>query len=440
MKRSFGPGSPPLKGEIHVPGDKSMSHRAVLFSAMAGGTTELRGVLDSEDVRATIEAVKELGAHAELTVQPDGSLAGTIRGWGNTCPMPWGATIDCGNSGTTARLLMGVLAGWPGDVTLTGDASLSRRPMRRVTEPLTAMGARFTLTDAGTLPVKVHGTAAIKPIEYDSPVASAQVKTAVLLAGLRAQGRTTVREPAASRDHTELMLPVFGVPVTSSAATHSASITGPVTPVSPVELVVPRDPSSAAFLVVAALLVPGSHVALPGVSMNPTRIGFLRVVERMGSNLEVVPWPITEGERAGAVIACPAPSLSPTTIAPHEVPALIDEIPILALLATQVPGETRFEEVGELRVKESDRLAAIIEGLTALGADVHADGDTLVVRGGTPLHGATLDSRGDHRLAMTWAVAGLIASEPVHIEGFEAVAVSYPRFADDIATLQAPRA
>lgn len=437
--RSFGPGSLPLTGEIHVPGDKSMSHRAVLFAALAQGTTELRGVLDSEDVRSTIAAVKALGAHVELEPQRDGSLAGTVRGWGNTCPMPWGATIDCGNSGTTARLLMGVLAGWPGDVTLTGDASLSRRPMRRVTEPLTRMGAAFTLTEAGTLPAKVHGIAALTPIDYDSPVASAQVKTAVLLAGLRAQGRTSVREPAASRDHTELMLPVFGVPVTAGAATHSASVVGPVTPTATVEFVVPRDPSSAAFLVVAALLVPGSHVALPGVSMNPTRIGFLRVVERMGSNLEVVPWPITEGERSGAVIACTATALQPTTVSADEVPGLIDEIPILALLATQVPGETRFEGVGELRVKESDRLAAVIEGLTALGADVHAEDDTLIVSGGTPLHGATLDSRGDHRLAMTWAVAGLIASEPVVVEGFEAVAVSYPRFAEDLATLQIPR-
>jgi len=435
MRVSFGPGSAPLRGEVHVPGDKSMSHRAVLFSAMAEGTTLLKGVLDSADVRATIGAVVNLGAHAELQPQPDGSLAGTVRGWGHSCPLPWSGTIDCGNSGTTSRLLMGVLAGWPAEVTLVGDESLSRRPMRRVTEPLTAMGATYTLTEAGTLPAVIHGRASIRPMAYRSPVASAQVKTAILLAGLRAQGRTSVTEPTLSRDHTERMLPVFGVPVQVDPATHTASVDGPVVPVAPAEFVVPRDPSSAAFLTIAALLVPGSKVRMPGVSLNPTRSGFLRVVERMGSGLEVVPWPESQGERVGAIIACTARSLSATTVTAEEIPSLIDELPILALLATQVTGETRFEDVGELRVKESDRLAAIIDGLTALGADARADGDTLIVTGPTPLHGATLPSRGDHRLAMTWAVAGLIASEPVVVEGFEAIDVSYPGFARDLEGL-----
>jgi len=435
MNTSFGPGSAPLIGEIHVPGDKSMSHRAVLFSAMAEGTTLLKGVLDSADVRATIGAVVNLGAHAELETQHDGSLAGTIRGWGTSCPLPWSGTIDCGNSGTTSRLLMGVLAGWPTEVTLVGDESLSRRPMRRVTDPLTAMGASYTLSDGGTLPVIIHGRAAIRPMRVASPVASAQVKTAVLLAGLRAQGRTTITEPTLSRDHTERMLPIFGVPVHVDAASHSASVDGPIVPTAPPEFVVPRDPSSAAFLTIAALLVPGSKVKMPGVSLNPTRAGFLRVIERMGSGVEVVPWPESEGERVGAVIVCTSTSLSATIVTAEEIPSLIDEVPILALLATQVAGETRFEEVGELRVKESDRLAAIIDGLTALGADARAEGDTLIVTGPTPLHGATLPSLGDHRLAMTWAVAGLVASEPVIVEGFEAIDVSYPGFARDLKGL-----
>jgi len=435
MRTSFGPGSPPLKGEVHVPGDKSMSHRAVLFSAMAEGTTLLKGVLDSADVRATIRAVADLGAHVELEAQPDGSLAGTVRGWGNSCPLPWSGTIDCGNSGTTARLLMGVLAGWPAEVTLVGDESLSRRPMRRVTDPLTAMGASYTLTDEGTLPAVIHGRASIRTIDYVSPVASAQVKTAVLLAGLRAQGHTSVTEPSLSRDHTERMLPLFGVPVHVDPRTHTAAVDGPVVPKAPAEFVVPRDPSSAAFLTVAALLVPGSHVRMPGVSLNPTRSGFLRVVERMGSGLEVVPWPESEGERVGAIVACTARSLTATTVTAKEIASLIDEVPILALLATQVAGETRFEQVGELRVKESDRLAAIVEGLTALGADVREEGDDLVVVGPTPLRGATLESLGDHRLAMTWAVAGLVASGPVVVEGFEAIDVSYPGFATDLGGL-----
>lgn len=435
MRASFGPGSAPLRGEVHVPGDKSMSHRAVLFAALAEGTTQLKGVLDSADVRSTIDAVANLGAHVELEAQPDGSLAGTVRGWGASCPLPWSGTIDCGNSGTTSRLLMGVLAGWPAEVTLVGDESLSRRPMRRVTDPLKEMGASFTLTESGTLPVIVHGRASIHAVAYTSPVASAQVKTAVLLAGLRAHGRTSVTEPTLSRDHTERMLPLFGVPVDVDEATRTVSVTGPIVPKAAVEFVVPRDPSSAAFLTVAALLVPGSTVRMPGVSLNPTRSGFLRVIERMGSGLEVVPWPESEGERVGAIIACTARSLAATTVTAEEIPSLIDELPILALLATQVNGETRFEDVGELRVKESDRLAAIIEGLTALGADARAQGDTLIVAGPTRLHGATIASRGDHRLAMTWAVAGLIASGPVIVEGFEAIDVSYPSFSRDLGGL-----
>ena len=435
MNASFGPGSAPLSGEVHVPGDKSMSHRAVLFSAMAEGTTLLKGVLESADVRATIGAVINLGARAELEAQADGSLAGTVRGWGTSCPLPLRDTIDCGNSGTTSRLLMGVLAGWPAEVTLVGDESLSRRPMRRVTDPLTTMGARYTLTDAGTLPVVIHGRASIRPMTYRSPVASAQVKTAVLLAGLRAPGRTSVTEPSLSRDHTERMLPMFGVPVHVDSTTRSASVDGPITPKAPAEFVVPRDPSSAAFLTIAALLIPGSKVTMPSVSLNPTRSGFLRVVERMGSGLEVAPWPESQGERVGSIIACTAESLSATTVTAEEIPSLIDEVPILALLATQVAGETRFEGVGELRVKESDRLAAVIDGLTALGADARAEGDTLIVTGPTPLHGATLPSLGDHRLAMTWAVAGLIASAPVIVEGFEAIDVSYPGFARDLKGL-----
>jgi len=436
VNRTFGPGSVPLTGEVHVPGDKSMSHRAVLFSALADGTTTLRGVLDSADVRSTIGAVRELGARVELAEQPDGSLAGQVAGWGSSCPLPWGVDIDCGNSGTTVRLLMGLLAGWPTEVTLRGDESLSRRPMRRVMAPLEQMGARFTATEGGTLPVIVHGNAALHPIDYVSPVASAQVKSAVLLAGLRALGVTRVSEPSPSRDHTERMLPEFGVTVYLDPARHAASVTGPVTPESPGEIVVPRDPSSAAFLVAAALLVSGSKISLPGVSLNETRTGFLRVIERMGARVEVVPWPETDGERFGAIVTKHTPRLTATSVSAAEVPTLVDEVPILALIATQAHGETRFERVGELRVKESDRLEAIVSGLTALGAQVSVEGDTIVVNGPTPLHGATLDSLGDHRLAMTWAVAGLVADGPVEVLRFDAVSVSYPGFADDLESLR----
>ena len=335
---------------------------------MAEGTTHLVGVLDSADVRSTIDAVRELGAHVELEVTDDGTLAGIVRGWGALGPRAYCTTIDCGNSGTTARLLMGVLAGWPIEVVLAGDESLSKRPMRRVTGPLELMGARFETSGSGTLPVTVHGQTVLTAIDYDSPVASAQVKSAVLLAGMRAHGRTTVTEPATSRDHTERMLPEFCVPVEIDESAHAAWLEGPAVPCAIPSFAVPRDPSSAAFLVAAAVLIPGSSVRLPGVSLNPTRAGFLVVLERMGAAVQVIPFPAAESERSGEIDAEYTPRLQSTVVTAHEVPSLIDELPILALVASQAHGETRFEGVGELRVKESDRLAAIVDGLSALGA------------------------------------------------------------------------
>ena len=433
----FGPGSSPLRGTAYVPGDKSLSHRAVLFSAMAEGTTTLAGVLDSEDVRSTMEAIRSLGADADLRRQDDGSLAGTVRGWGRSGPRQLASAVDCGNSGTTARLLMGVLAGWPVAVELTGDASLSRRPMRRVTGPLEEMGATFDGAETGTLPIVVRGCDGLKALDYRSPVASAQVKSAVLLAGLRAEGRTSVEEPALSRDHTERLLPAFGVSVDVDPRSCSASVEGPATLVSAGEVVVPRDPSSAAFLAVAALLVKGSRVALPGVSLNETRTGFLRVLERMDASLEVVPWPETGTERVGEIVVEYSPALRSTTVSADEIPSLVDEVPILALAAACARGETRFEGVGELRVKESDRLAAMVDGLRALGAQAVAEDDVLVVRGPSSLHEATLDSRSDHRLAMTWAVAGLVSGGSVTVDDFGAVSVSYPGFEGDVRRLAA---
>lgn len=436
MERTFGPGSAPLVGEVLVPGDKSLSHRAVLFSAMAHGVSRVSGVLDSADVRATIEAVRSLGALVSLRAQPDGSLAGTIEGWGARGPAAPEGPVDCGNSGTTARLLMGVLAGWPVEVTLTGDESLSKRPMRRVTEPLAAMGARFTTTAEGTLPVTVHGVDGLRPFDFASPVASAQVKSAVLLAGLRAAGGVRVVEPAASRDHTERLLPAFGIKLTVRPEARSASLCGPQVPVA-ADVAVPRDPSSAAFLAVAALLVPGSRVEMPGVSMNETRIGFLRVLERMGATVEVDHAPSAGAEPVGRIAVSHTERLVAAEVAPEQVPSLVDEVPVLALLASQAHGTTRFEGVGELRVKESDRLQAIADGLAALGCTVRAEDERLEVDGPVRLGGGRLDSLGDHRLAMTWALAGLPASEPVRVVRYDAVDVSYPRFAEDLARLGA---
>lgn len=417
-----------------MPGDKSLSHRAVLFSAMARGVSHVSGVLDSADVRSTIEAVRALGARVDLSVSPDGSLAGAIEGWGASGPVAPASPIDCGNSGTTARLLMGMLAGWPIVVTLTGDSSLSLRPMRRVTDPLSEMGANFLTTDSGTLPVTVQGSATLRPLSYHSPVASAQVKTALLLAGIRAIGGVRVVEPAPSRDHTERLLPAYGIPVTVDAQEFSASLCGPVVPMA-TDVDVPRDPSSAAFLVSAAVLIPDSEVVLPGVSLNQTRVGFLHVLERMGAQIEVVDPNVEGNEPVATIVAHHTKQLRATLVTEGEVPSLVDEVPVLALVAALAQGTTRFEGVGELRVKESDRLAAVADGLTALGVTVRTGGDWLEVDGPSELGAQTLDSLHDHRLAMVWALAGLVGVGRVKVSDYEAVDVSYPRFADDLAAL-----
>jgi len=429
----------PLKGRLTVPGDKSLSHRAILFAALSEGVSHLTGVLDSADVRSTIRAVSSLGAQVDAASAPDGSLNVTVTGWGATGPQSPTTAIDCGNSGTTSRLLLGALAGYPGlTVTLTGDESLSRRPMRRVTEPLERMGAQFVDRE-GCLPVTVVG-ASLSGIRYESPVASAQVKTAVLLAGLRASGPTSVIESAPSRDHTERLLPAFGVEVTREMSTHTASVSGPANMVA-TDVVVPADPSSAAFLVVAALLVPDSEVVLPGVGLNPTRTGFLRVLARMGADIEVELNEDPAEEVRGTITARYSPDLTATTVSAEEVPSLVDEVPILAVAAARAGGTTRFEGVGELRVKESDRLAAVVDGLSAMGVAAHATHDVLEIVGPARLAPAQVDSLGDHRLAMAWTVAALAmtgaADREMTIDRFEAVDVSYPDFLEHLGRLGA---
>lgn len=445
MRLNVAPVRGPLQGTLRVPGDKSISHRVVLFAALAAGTSELAGVLDSADVRSTMAAVTALGALVDLAPCSDGSLAGTVGGWGAAGPRSPLEAIDCGNSGTTTRLLLGVLAGWPVVATLEGDASLSARPMTRVTAPLSEMGARFT-TREGMLPVTVEGSADLAPLDYRSPVASAQVKSAVLLAGMRAHGRTRVSEPAPSRDHTERLLPDFGVAIGVDAETHAAWVDGPLVPHS-ARVTVPADPSSAAFPVVAALIVPGSEVLLTEVGLNPTRTGFLKVLARMGADIEITIAEDSGSELFGDVRARYTGALGATTVTADEVPSLIDEVPVLAVAAAFASGTTRFEGVGELRVKESDRLRAIYDALSSLNVPVSVENDALEITGtgGHPLmggvtadaHDIVLDSLGDHRLAMAWAVLGLATTNGLAIEGFEAVDVSYPRFREDLAALGA---
>lgn len=417
-----------LRGSTRVPGDKSISHRSILFSAMAEGTSRVEGVLDSDDVRSSIGAVRALGAQVNLERALDGSLQGGITGWGRKGPKQPDGPIDCGNSGTTARLLMGVLAPWDISVTITGDESLVTRPMRRITLPLARMGVRFEPEERDTLPITETGTRNLRAIEYHTPVASAQLKTAILLAGIFADGTTTVVEPASSRNHTELMLPEYGVPTTASEFT--ATVEGPAA-LHSAEVVVPGDPSSAAFVACAAVLQPGSQISIENVSLNPARIGFVRTLEHMGADIAVRGTGASGKERYGTMTVGYTPNLVGTEVPGRKIAGLVDEIPVLALVAAHAQGTTVFRDAGELRVKESDRMQAIIDGLESIGVEAWAEGDDLFIEGNPKLQvpeGVVFDSQHDHRLAMTWAVLGMTANTPVAVRDFDAVTVSFPTF------------
>ncbi len=417
----------PLAGDVAVPGDKSIGHRALLFGALAEGTTVVRGFSGGADVRATLDAVQRLGAMVETvgdTVRITG--AGLVLGAGRD------VALDCANSGTTMRLGMGLVAGADGRCALDGDASLRRRPMERVAEPLRAMGARIETT-AGRPPVRVAG-GNLRAVEWTLPVPSAQVKSAILLAGLRARGTTRVREPSASRDHTERLLAHMGVSV--ARAGDEIAVAGGQR-LHAVEVTLPGDPSSASFLVVAALLVPGSTLRVRDVGVNPTRTGALAILRRMGGDIRIERVREEAGEPRGDVVVR-ASRLHGTTIGADEVPAAIDELPVLAVAAALADGETRITGAAELRVKESDRLAAL-EQLAGLGATVRATPDGLVIvgAGGRRLGPGRVDAAGDHRIAMAFAVAGLCADGGVEIVDPECVAVSFPGFFTDLVALGA---
>ncbi|MDO4841740.1 MAG: 3-phosphoshikimate 1-carboxyvinyltransferase [Phoenicibacter congonensis] len=429
------PLSSPISGSIRVSGDKSISHRSILFSAMCEGTSKVTGVLNSDDVQASIEAVHALGAKVDLAKQPDGSLSGTITGWGAEGPKQPDGPIDCHNSGTTARLLMGILAPWDIEVEITGDESLCSRPMRRITAPLMLMGAKFSPDGAENLPITIHGNKNLKAIQYDSPMASAQLKSAVLLAGVSANGTTSVTEPAQSRTHTELMLSEYGVETVAN--TRFASVEGPVQ-MQASDLNVPGDASSAAFLCCLAVLLKGSELTVEHVLLSASRTGFLRTLERMGANIE---W-VVEGSEGKEVYGSIHVKYSPN-IKGCEIPAkyfatVIDEVPILALVASHAKGITVFRGCEELRAKESDRLDAIIDGLTELGASAWTHGDDLFIEGDPDFElpdGLRLPSNGDHRMAITWAIAGMVGKKPIEVEDFDCVSVSYPNFIEDVTSL-----
>ena len=414
-------------GRLRVPGDKSISHRALILGALAAGRTVIRGLAPGGDCRSTRACLAALGVRLEATQEPGGAVW-HIEGRGLGGLVAPAAPLDAGNSGTTARFLMGVLAGHRFTATLTGDASLSRRPMRRAADPLARMGARIETTD-GHLPATVAG-GALRGITFEMPVASAQVKSAVLLAGLHADGVTTVVEPGATRDHTERALALFGAGVSIDGPRVSVSGGGGLRGV---EMRVPGDPSSAAFWAAAAAAVPGAEIAIEGVGLNPTRTAFLGVLERMGARVEVAADRTAAAEPVGTVVVRHA-ALGPVEIEPSEVPGLIDELPALAAAATH-GGRLSVTGAAELRVKESDRISALAAGLRALGAEVEEFPDGFRIDGRRRLTGGAADAAGDHRLAMAFAIAALGAAGDSSILGSEAVDVSYPGFFETLEEL-----
>ncbi len=409
-----------IVGHVAVPGDKSISHRSVLVGALAEGETRVRGFGRSGDTWATVEAVRALGVEVEDVA--DDELV--VHGVG-LCGLRAGE-VDCANAGTLMRLLTGICAGQEGEFVLTGDESLSQRPMERIAEPLRRMGAAVATTD-GHAPVRVAGSSSLRGIDYRLPVASAQVKSAVLLAGLNANGPTTVVEPAPTRDHTELMLEAAGARVRRRATSVTLEPAGALRLG---EVVVPGDFSSAAPLLVAAALVPGSDLTVHDLGLNPRRAALLDVLERMGARVSVFNRRRAGLEPIGDVQVQPG-ELVATRIEAAEVPALVDELPLVALLGSHARGETVVGGAAELRVKESDRIEAVTDGLRAAGARIHSRDDGWTVTGvPARLRGGRVDSRGDHRIAMLGAVAGLASREGVEIGGADTVAISFPGFYD----------
>jgi 3-phosphoshikimate 1-carboxyvinyltransferase len=410
-----------LCGDVTVPGDKSISHRALLLGALADGRSDVRGWLPAADCQATLNAVRALGVIVEQSAPTELVIHG--RGLRGLRPPGPDLPLDCQGSGTTMRLLAGILAGYPERSVLDGHTGLRRRPMERVAAPLRLMGATVETTD-GRPPITVQG-GYLTGVEYTMPVASAQVKSAVLLAALYAQGETVVRQPGPARDHTERMLQAQGVQVHQNADT--ITLAPPQSPLAPWSLVVPADFSSAAFLLVAGLLVPGSDLTIRRTNVNPTRTGLLDVLQAMGGQIGV----INPAEQAGEPLAdlCVRPTaLNGGQVAGDLVVRMIDEFPILAVAATQAHGETTIRDAGELRVKESDRIAAVVCELRRLGAHIEEQADGFVVSGPTSLRGAGVDSHGDHRLAMALVVAGLVAGGETVVSGCEVIGDSFPGF------------
>jgi 3-phosphoshikimate 1-carboxyvinyltransferase len=415
-----------VSGSVRVPGDKSITHRVLLLSALARGTSHIGGALTSLDAQSSARVLRQLGAEvsplrkdATVTVQGRGRFQKPVK------------TLFCGNSGTTTRLLLGLLAAHRFSATLTGDASLRRRPMRRVTTPLAAMGARFTEQDGDGLPLTVRG-GSLQPLRYEMPVSSAQVKSAILLAGMAGEVEVSLQEPnGRSRDHTERLLQAFGYNIIERDGWLHL---GPGGRLHPFDLQVPGDPSSAAFLVGAAVLAESGELRISAVGLNPTRTGFLEVLSRMGVKTAVENPASHFGEPVGDLVVRPA-ELTGTEVKASEIPGLIDEIPLLAVLAARAHGTTTFRQVGELRVKESDRLGLIAENLRSVGAKAEVVGDDLVVNGHEAVPRGSVRTAGDHRLAMAFAVLGTVPGARIRIDDLACAAVSFPDFPETLRSI-----
>lgn len=410
-----------ITGKVKVPGDKSISHRAVMFGSMAEGTTTITGFLPGADCLSTINCFRRMG----ITIEQHGDKV-TVQGkgwYGLTEPEQ---TLDVGNSGTTIRLISGILSTQPFHVVLEGDESIARRPMRRVIAPLRQMGAKIDGRKEGEYtPLSIRG-GELQAMTYHSPVASAQVKSAILLAGLQAKGQTSVSEPHGSRDHTERMLQAFGVDVKRDGLTVSVeggqTLTGR-------EIQVPGDISSAAYLIAAVMMVPGSSLLIENVGMNPTRTGILDVVRAMGGKIEIINERICNEEPVADLLVTHC-ELSGTVIEDELIPRLIDELPVIAVMATQAHGKTIIRDAQELKVKETDRIATVVSQLSKFGANVTPTEDGMIIEGPVKLVGADIDSMGDHRIGMAMAIAGLGAKGATTIANAEAINVSFPGFAD----------
>lgn len=417
----------PLRGEVTVPGDKSVSHRGVMFGSIAKGTTEIHNFLQGADCLSTIACFRQMGIeienHNDTVLVHGNGLRGLKKPDG---------TLDCGNSGTTARLICGILSGQDFSCTLTGDASIQKRPMKRIITPLSQMGAKLrSLRDNGCVPLEITGTK-LHSVSYASPVASAQVKSAVLLAGLYGDGITQVTEPYVSRNHTELMLRCFGADVRTEG---TKAVIHPAEELYGQNILVPGDISSAAFFIAAGLIVPGSEILIRNVGINPTRNGILKVCKSMGADLVLLNENQDTGEPTADILV-KSSSLHGIEIGGAVIPTLIDELPVIAAMACFAEGETVIRDAAELKVKESNRIEVMVRNLSAMGADVTETEDGMIIRGGKPLHGAVLESKSDHRIAMTFAVAACLADGETEILGAECVNISYPGFYKDLERLK----